>query len=227
MSVTNIANADNKEEWLATRKGYLTASDIYTWIGDTPGWWGNTREDILAEKLHGAERKFDDEALINMAHGRFDEVNIGNKLAHALGAEFEPTNMMFVNSRFPLLAATIDGFLHTPRAEPGDDFCQDPEVLPALRTVLRHIDETVVCEIKKSVSVKWQTEVPDYYVSQVQTQMTILEMNYAVIVAETIKRVGRRTHWDLRPYVIERDPEWAGVLTRINKEFENATKPTT
>jgi hypothetical protein len=81
--------------------------------------------------------------------------------------------------------------------------------------------------VKKSTSVKWKKEVPEYYVCQVQTQLAVLEMDYAIIMAETIHRGEEqkwRNFWDMRAYVIERDPKWERQMDKMNREFVQALK---
>lgn len=234
MSVLVISNADNREEWLETRKRYLTASSIYAWRGpacaDKKNAWyfeNTNRDTILAEKLNDAQPEFGPYATVSMAHGSQDEVNILEKLGLALNAEVEPTNRMFVNDRWPHLAATIDGVMDTPQAlAPGEElpyFCQDREGQHALHDALRELEGPFVTEAKKSVSVGWaRNQPPEYYICQVQTQLAILEWDYGVLVAEclfTDPKEKWRKYWDLRPFLVARDPNWDRVLDKCEKEF--------
>jgi hypothetical protein len=166
-----------------------------------------------------------------MAHGSFDEENILRKFEQGIGMRCEPDNSMFVNDRWPHLAATVDGYIHPfdmvhDIHDVGEvNYCQDPEVFPTL-----HMDllsrETGILEIKKSISVAWsRSEVPEYYIAQVQTQLHITGLEYAVICAECVftdPKEKWRKFWDLRPTLINRDPAWANVLDKANVEFEMA-----
>ena len=83
-------------------------------------------------------------------------------------------------------------------------------------------DEAILLEIKRSTSVKWQQQVPEYYIPQLQTQMHILDLPAAVIAADTIKRGAEqkwRLFWDMRAYVVLRNPAWASKLDQANEEF--------
>ena len=237
MSIERVGTADNREEWLEQRKGYLTASAVYGWRGPDfalkkNAWYfgDNNREAILAEKLEGVEKEFPARARVAMAHGSFDEENIIRKFEEGIGFRCEGDNSMFVNDRWPHIAATVDGYIHPfdpvhDHQGPGVNFCQDPEVFPAL-----HLDllkrETGILEIKKSISVAWsRSEVPEYYLAQVQTQLHVTGLAYAVICAECVATDPKekwRKFWDLRPTLIERDPKWANVLDKCNAEFEIA-----
>jgi hypothetical protein len=44
-------------------------------------------------------------------------------------------------------------------------------------------------------------------------------MDYAVIVAETVLRMGHRLFWNLTADIIERDPAFVKTMDRLNKEF--------
>jgi hypothetical protein len=86
--------ADAKEDfdhWLELRKGYLSSSEVFTWIGNVPDWWGDRRADVLAGK-QGIEKTFDRETETSIAHGSFDEENIQAKFGHAVGCEVQPHN---------------------------------------------------------------------------------------------------------------------------------------
>jgi len=238
MSIERIADAANREEWLETRKKYLTASSIYGWRGpdfaDKKNAWyfsDNNREAILAEKFEGVEKEFTRYATVGMAHGRWDEENIARKFEDGIGYRVETANDMFVNSRWPHLAATVDGYIHTDHYvhdihDVGEnEYCQDPEVFPAMH--LRIMGRgTGLLELKKSVSVAWSRgQVPEYYVAQVQTQLHITGVKWGVICAECIATHPKekwRKFWDLRPTVIKQDPQWAIVLDQCNAEFAAA-----
>jgi len=236
-NIRAVGDADNREAWLEQRKSYLTASSIYAWRGidhasPSKKWYfeDNNREAIIQEKFHDFEKEFPPYAQRSMAAGTFDEVHIMQKLGAMLDMRVEPTNKMFVNKRWPHIAATIDGFLHCNQPLPPDNepytppmFCQDPEYIRNLTAELDSGPGTVICEIKKSISVEWSRGVvPEYYIPQVQTQLAVLEMDRAVICAECVfsdPKEKWRKYWDLRPTIIERDPAWAHVLDECNSDF--------
>jgi hypothetical protein len=234
MGIKKVGDASDREVWLETRKQYLTASSIYGWRGaeyaDKKNAWyfeDNNREAICAEKFEGYEKEFPPYSVVSMAHGSFDEMNIIRKFEAGVGFKCEPDNSMMVNDRWPCLAATVDGFLHTDDdlGEPEVNFCQDTDEFAILRERITGRG-TGILEIKKSISVAWaRGQVPEYYVAQVHTQLAILDMPWAVICAECIftdPKEKWRKYWDLRPTVIKRNPEWDRVLDKCNAEFELA-----
>lgn len=221
MTIKVIADAADRDSWLEARKGYLTASSLFTWREvDHPRWWGDKRADIISEKFEGVEKTFDQSATVSMAHGSFSEQDIARKFEHGIGYRVETSNEMFVNSKYPGLAVTVDGYLfpEDDLGEPDTNYCQEPRVFPRLRCQLSGRSKGVL-ELKRSVSLGWQTAVPIYYIPQVQAQLHVANLEYGVICADTICRQGRRTFWDLRPYVIERDPTWHEILAQCSDEF--------
>jgi len=232
MTIQRIGTADNKEEWLEQRKDYLTASSIYAWRGegcaDPKNKWyfdDSNRQAIIAEKFHGYVKEFTPYAQVSMEHGSYDEENIIAKTGQLLGCVVEPDNSMFVNDRWPHLAATIDAFIYAPTIENRKAFCQDELQAEAVRQRLGDLPEgdATILEIKKSVSVGWaRKQVPEYYIAQVQTQLTICNLDFGVISAECLCKHPKekwRMFWDLRPTIIERDPHWETVLDQCNEEF--------
>ena len=238
MSITQLADAkEDFDHWLETRKDYLSSSEVFTWIGNCPDWWGDRREDVMAGK-QGVKKEFDRETETSIAHGSFDEQNIQAKFGHAVGCDVQPHNGFFVNDRWPAIGASIDGFgrpwdfdaRHEPNLECPEvhpEFSQDRTLFPYLRDYIDETGTEFITEVKKSTSVKWKKEVPEYYVCQVQTQLAVLEMDYAIIMAETIHRGEEqkwRNFWDMRAYVIERDPKWERQMDKMNREFVQALK---
>ncbi len=235
MGIERIGTADNREEWLEQRKSYLTASSICGWRGPAHlpkkyGWYfeDNNRESIIAEKFEGFEKEFTPEATVSMAHGREDEEHIIWKVGEELGAYTEPDNSMFVNDRWPHIAATVDAFIYRPAVDPKYCFGQDRAQSERAFAGLLDLEPgmATVLEIKKSVSVGWaKGEVPPYYITQVQTQLHLLDLPFGLIAAECLYKhpVEKwRLFWDLRPTIIHRDPAWADVLDQCNEEFKEA-----
>ena len=237
MTIRKLGDAQaDYDAWKAVRRGYLSSSEIFSWLDDTPAWWSDGPDEVLQGKVEGYEKEFDSETMTTILHGQYDEQNIQRKFGHAVGCDVQSDNGFYVNSKFPGIGASIDGW-----GRPWDydgvditlddapevlaDFSQDRELLPYLRTVIDEEGTRFLTEIKKSLSVKWRSEVPEYYVSQVKTQLAVLEVDYAIIVAETIHKGATqkwRQYWDLRGYVIRRDPAWDRVLVREGEKFLTA-----
>jgi hypothetical protein len=230
MSKGGFVIADAEKDisfWKKCRQNYLTSSDVYTWITpDTPDWWSDTRSSIIAKKVSGEESVFEPDAETSVLHGQLDERHIMGKFGKAVGCVVRPTNTLWGNWKWPYIAASVDGF-------GCPDFMQD--TMPVLfqdrvraEDLAREIRERnswFLLEIKKSTSTKWQKEIPEYYVAQVKTQLEITNLPYGIIVAETVKRGAKAWHrsfWDMRAYIVERDPLWGAVLAQASQEFIEA-----
>ena len=233
MSIKQLADAkEDFDAWLELRKGYLSSSEVFSWIGNTPDWWSDDRFSVLEGK-RGVEKVFDRETQTTIAHGSFDEDNILAKFGYAVGCDVQAHNGFYVNDKWPAIGASIDGFgqpwdtdaFHDPSLECPEvhaEFSQDRTLFPYLRDYIDTTGDKFITEVKKSLSVKWKSAVPEYYITQVQTQLAVLEMPYAIIMAETIHRGEEqkwRNFWDMRAYVIEADPKWLRQMDKMNNEF--------
>lgn len=222
--ITIVANAAEEGQWLTARKNYLTASDVFTWRGvNVPSYYTGSRATIIDEKFCGVERDFPADVETIMKHGKFDEDNIREKFSYATGVKTEGCNYMYTNTRWPHIAATIDGYAFRPKTPvvAHADFCHDRRHLPGVVAELMAItqDEGLV-EIKKSVDNAFQGKIPPAnYVAQCQVQMHVVGKEWCVLVAETLKRFGYKLRWDLRAFVIEKDRRWAKYLDEANEEF--------
>lgn len=238
-NVTKIADA--KEDfsfWKESRRNFLTSSEVFAYREvDVPPWYAadSNPRSVLDGKL-GVEKTFDTYAETSMAHGSYDEENILAKFGHMVGCSTCPDNGLYVNTRWSHIAASIDSFIapwdidawHDPLLEEPElhaELSQDRTLAPYLREYIDANGGVALGEVKKSTSVKWQKEVPIYYISQVKTQISVLEMDYAVIMAETIMRNPEKkwiNQWDMRAFVIEHDPAWDLVLDKLNENFRTA-----
>jgi hypothetical protein len=231
--ITLLADAgEDFDAWLEMRKGYLSSSEVFSWIGNTPNWWSDDRDSVIEGK-RGVEKVFDHETETTIAHGTFDEDNILTKFGHAVGCDVQPHNGFYVNDKWPAIGASIDGFgrpwnldFAIDHDDPGPkvhpEFSQDRTLFPYLRDYIDTTGTEFITEVKKSLSVKWKQSVPDYYITQVQTQLAVLEKPYAIIMAETIHRGAEqkwRNFWDMRAYVLERDVRWERQMDKMNREF--------
>lgn len=227
MATRIIADAKaDRELWLDARRDYLTSSDFYTWLGDTPRWWSDTAEDILKSKRSGAQKEFPPEVQVSVDHGSFDEEHIQRKFGVEIGARVEPVNTLQVNDRWPDLAASIDGYVWAPHEEGAYQFAQDKVAMRRVARKLKAVlpeGESAVNEVKKSTSAGWSKgKVSEWYLPQIQGQMHILEKDHCIIIAETVLRQGHRMFWNLTAHHVQRDPAFVEVMDRLQEEFTNA-----
>jgi len=232
VTVSKLADAkEDFDHWLEVRRGYLSSSEVFTWREEftkETDWWEDRRDDVIFVK-QGGEKVFGDEPTTSMWHGSFDEENIMRKFGHAAGCSVLPENGFYVNDRWPMLGASIDGWGYPHSLQTGVEIypeaSHDRSLFPFLNNVIYEEDSDFLLEIKKSTSVKWQKKCPDYYWTQVQTQLAIVEAPYAIITAECIKRGDTqkwRQYWDQRAYVIRPEPSWLKVMDQLNQEALDA-----
>lgn len=223
--VIKIADAkEDREHWLDVRQDYLTSSEFFTWREEftkETDWWPDRRKDVLFVKA-GGEKTFTDEAVTSMLHGSEDEENILRKFGKAAGCVVSPQNGLYTNSRWPALAASIDCIGYAGLGlEPVPEFSHDRDLFPYLHEVIWDWNEPFIIEAKKSTSTKWQTKCPDYYWTQCQAQMHILDIPRNIITAECVKKGDTekwRKYWDQRAYVIDFDHSFAVVMDQLNQE---------
>lgn len=226
--------ADQKydhDAWLEARKPLITSSDFFSYRGhNIPSWWGTTPDEIETNKIEDLKREFPVPARVSMNHGIHDEDNIRRKFGEAFGCGTVGDHGLYVNTKWPFLGASIDGFFTRPYEEfsKASDYCQDDARVHDLIFEIQQLvplGRNGLLEIKKSTSTKWGTDVPDYYKAQVQGQLNILDLPVAIIVAETITYIKpkgerrKRAFWDLVPYVIMRDFAFEEVLTEMNDRW--------
>jgi len=229
MTVTKLADAkEDFDHWLEIRRGYLSSSEIFTWREEftrETDWWEDRREDVIFVK-NGGEKEFDSETVTSMLHGSHDEENIMRKFGVAAGCMVNPENGFYVNDCWPMLGASIDGWGSVDYGlEPVPEYSHDRALFPYIHEVINEHGGDFLLEIKKSTSTKWQTKCPDYYWTQVQTQLAILEAPLAIITAECIHKGDKqkwRMYWDQRAYVIEPDPSWPEEMDKMNAEALDA-----
>jgi hypothetical protein len=188
----------------------------------------------MRDKVGDEVKTFSPEETVSMAHGFYDEHNIACKVGKALGCDIQLENWLVVSDRWEYLGASIDGFI-SPNADavPSFEFYQDEAAAIRLRAQLEAYPVPLIHEIKKSLSRAWAKGIPEYYQAQLQTQMHILDIPAAVISAECVSEVkhtndyGRyytRRYWDVKSFLLERDPAWVAVLDKVNEEFAEEYK---
>jgi hypothetical protein len=226
MGIQIIADAKkDRAGWLEARKGYLTSSDFYTWRGDTPKWWSDTRDDIITGKNANTQKEFPADVMVSIEHGSADEEHIQRKFGDEIGSEVEPVNTLVTNDRWPHLAASIDGYVWAPHKEGRYCFSQDKSSMRSIANKLKAVlpeGESAINEVKKSTSAGWSKgSISEWYLDQLQGQLHILEKDHLIIIAETVLRKGHRLFWNLTAHYVQREPFYEDVMDQLNEEFEN------
>jgi hypothetical protein len=219
MTRTIICDDSDRELWLRERRKKITASDMLVFLGQQPDWYSTNKEELLAQKIDGTEPQFDHKAKVRMKHGRMDEANNLRKAGALLGYPVAEYHQFIGNDRWPYLGATLDGLLF-PSMRVDADLELTMQTDRVLETIadIHHMREPLLVEMKQTEAHRygkngkpWIDYVPSYYIPQVQTQLWLADVERLVLV-------GCLGAADMTAWLIERDPEWEGILDAANKE---------
>ena len=218
---------DTDPQWKEERRHLVTASEMMCFLGLEPSWWSDSWADILALKVSGEDKVFTGDSLANVTHGRRTEVLNLELTSELLGFAVTRHNAMYVNGRWPMLSATLDGILWTQNGRrglgPNLDLSTQHGLVAEVYEALSVLPGPVMVEsknarhpdpfgskVKKGQKVSWFSDYPDYHIPQIQTGMHIADFEWCVLCA----RLGGR---DMAPHLIKRDPEWADRLDTANE----------
>lgn len=179
------APAQKSPEWIALRKGVITATDVAAITGisrfDTP-------DDILYKKL-GVERKFNERSRVAMAHGVKYEDEARDIYAAARNERVHEVGF-YIHETYPFIGASPDGITESGR----------------------------LIEIKCPTG-DLRTSVPDYYMTQIQTCLEVLDLEecdyieYKPGLPQMVIRVARDRDWFARTLPVLRS-FWDRVTER-------------
>jgi hypothetical protein len=219
---TIICDDSDREPWLRERRKKITASDMLVFLGQQPDWYSTNREELIDQKLNGTEPQFDHKAKVRMKHGRMDEANNLRKAGALLGYPVAEYHQFIGNTRWPYLGATLDGLLF-PQMDVEPDLeltMQEGRVLETIEGLI-DIEAPILVEMKQTEAHRygkngkpWIDFIPSYYIPQVQTQMWLASVPSLVLV-------GCLGAADMTAWLIDRDPEWGGILDAASKEAES------
>lgn len=229
-----ICDDSDEERWLEVRRDYLTASDLYTWMNQKP-WWLGSRQEILQSKVLGLETEPADEEKAELrrrklAHGRWNEENNRRKISHYAKIRSKPIHWLVGNTRWPLLAGTLDAIVVPPlRLEAIiPDIFTEAEHVQGVRDRLVFMEGTGVFELKQAENKStyrnawfgyrkrngvWMDGYgPEYNHPQIQAQMHLTGFHWGILGGQ-IGAIHSQLH------LFERDEAFAEVMDEINEEF--------
>jgi len=152
--VTAKVSEQSREEWLAQRSTGIGGSDAAAILGISPwtsGWA------LWKEKIGEAPPVAETDA---MRRGTETEPMIRKAFAAVTGFEVVTTDYSYRHPEIPWMLANLDGLVL-------DDFTGKPRA---------------ILEIKNSHNARgWRDGVPDYYVSQVQHYMAVVNIDLAYV----------------------------------------------
>lgn len=201
--------SDLDPEWLTHRCNHVTGSEMALVLGEAPKWFSTTREQLVAEKRSGVPNPFPPTR--RMVWGK--EAEYGNALIveKALGTDVRPFNGFYESMEYPRIGTTIDGVMDITAESTGApllyQLCSDQKHAAEFEAALKeHESSRGLLEMKQSDGWKSQVEewtkgVPHYYWIQVQTQLYVSGLPWAVIAC----RLGVA---DIRLHFVEPDDFW-------------------
>jgi hypothetical protein len=153
-----------------------------------------------------------------------DEANNLRKAGALLGYPVVEYHQFIGNTRWPYLGATLDGLLFPCMSvEPDLELTmQEGRVLETIGGIADTVYDIgvppILVEMKQTEAHRygkngkpWIDYVPSYYIPQVQTQLWLADLEALVLV-------GCLGAADMTAWLIERDPEWEGILDVANKK---------
>jgi hypothetical protein len=194
-------------------------------LGTAPKFYTDTKDDLIARKISGTDKGFDEKTRRRLAHGREREASILKMAGKALGYPVARHSWFIVNDRWPLIGTTLDGLLMPVLGfEPMTELLSEAWQVEGVRGLL-YPGRPCLVEIKNtdgghrwpdkqgtSAGKKpWIDFCPTYHHEQVQTAMWVADVDQCVLV-------GSLGADDFSVWWHERDPGWTAVLDQVNAE---------
>lgn len=211
MSIEMIVNAD-RAEWLKGRKKYLGGSDVACILGLNP-WKSNI--DLWLEKTGQKEAPdISDKEVVK--YGVAAEPILRDLMAITYPKykmEYQENNS-WINSEYPMLKASLDGWLTDEDGRKGIWECKTSEMNNA------------------QAMEKWKDSIPDNYYCQILLYFLVTDFEFAHLTALlTWRREGKENYQQIRHYHVERTEVENDIkylweeIQKFWKHIENNTSP--
>ena len=175
---------DQHPDWLKFRNNHITASEMSVLFDRCP--W-KSKKDLLVEKVTGSSNYKDSK---NMWWGRrMEKINM-QIFSEITGIRTRSANSFLRSTREPLLAATLDGFAKVPESLNSEEFKHIAFKRPWWEKVhagLSFASGLGLIEMKQTESYwekNWWPNPPDHYLIQVQQQLFVTGLDWALLVAK-------------------------------------------
>lgn len=220
----NYVCKEGTQEWLDSRKSFITASSAYTILedGNLPKWWSNTKQDIIDGKFNGIEATFDRDSKRKMWWGSYDEATNMVAASEVLGIPMARHQWLVNNPRWEHLAGTPDGLAYgdvllPPNYEPAVsekqvDFCRERVAALGGVGVVEMKNTREPFRPRGGGPASWFDYPPEYYKPQVQFQMALLDLDWALLIGKT----GGN---GLCPHFIQRDRAFDDSMDKLNDMY--------
>lgn len=210
---------DTDPEWLNHRYKHITASESSALLDRNP--W-KSKEQLFSEKAAMSSAFRDSN---NMWWGRESEKFNMEMFTKITGIRTRSCNAFLKSTRCPVLACTIDGFALAPRRRREvQEVAVKKGWLPDFMDEVHRRSGLGLIEMKNTEvwsRKKWLPQPPDFYYIQVQHQLFVTGLDWALLVA----KVGAG---DMVGHVVDADKAIQKMLkedaTAFWKEVEDARR---
>ena len=173
---------DDDPGWLKHRFQHITASESSVLLDRNP--W-KSRDDLFSEKA-AMSSPFKDSN--SMWWGRQSERFNMRMFTKITGIRTRSCNAFLRSTRCPVMACTIDGFAMAPRLRRKvDDVAVKKGWLPDFMEDVHDVEGLGLIEMKNTEvwsRKKWIPQPPDFYYIQVQHQLYVTGLDWALLVAK-------------------------------------------
>ncbi len=199
-----ICSADHGELHTQKRSEVVTSTDMVTILGLAPESWNSSVDDIIKAKRgervpwpvcnHSHRTRTEEECVADTlrrtGNGNFSEAANIQLFGQLVGAHTKSVNDFFVADSGKHIGASVDGYIWPPSKYPTYGLTSNDDLLDNIQDEIRELDlpsNTMgLLEAKQSSGWKAQkeqwAEAPyPYHVCQVQTQLYVTGLPYAVI----------------------------------------------
>lgn len=190
----------SREEWLEARKNYIGGSDASAIVGMNPY---KTNNDLWLEKT-GKVTPEDISDKPYVKYGTNAEIHL-RELFKLDFPEFNVEyveNNMFINDRFPLAHASLDGWMTDENGRKGILEIKTTEILQSMQKE------------------KWNQRIPDNYYIQVLHYLMVTEFDFAVLKAQLKTVFDGVPYIQTKHYFIERSEVEGDIEYLAKKELE-------
>lgn len=215
-----ICNSEDRAPWLEERKKLITSSDIGVFLGLQPKWWSfSSRQSIIEEKM-GVDHY---EPNHNTEHGIMNEELNRQKAEKLLGMKLPAFGWLCVNDRWPHIGATPDAMaIGGLLGDPHKLLTSHPDLVDEVRRSVGIRGDIGGCQLKSTDAMKavhygkrgfpkngepqdWITQVPEYHLAQIQTEMHVMGWDWTLLV-------GQLGAHNMVAWFVPRSPAWEAVM---------------
>lgn len=192
----------------------VTGSEMSLVLGRPPKWFKKTREELLEEKRSGVPDSF--EPTRRMLWGSLCEKTNLRHFCKLTGVRARSTNLLLQSTRCQHIGSTLDGVCRIPSqvSKKFLPYCgNQAHAIEFIAEAETRLGKAGLIEMKQTDYLgQWKYGVPDFYLTQVQTQLYVSDATWCLVVV----KVGAA---DMRAYFVDADPFEHDEMEEAVKQF--------